>query len=303
MVKLKYFVLFLFCLLAPSSFASDILTCNFKSSCDTDETAFIYANQNFNTSSGLVLSSNVAISSYVGYSKPLCCKVNIASDETNLAKLNVSYIPTSTVCPNGFEDLMYLTSNENARVGITQNITDFSHYSHKMCVGIPTQFSKLNILVSTNDYTFAGYDCLYRISNVTNGVISDCSATFNGVSTYPNKVWAKLTENVDSLKCNEDCTSKLDGRVYSSCGSKIVSCNLVSPQCDGSIYGSYVKDSTGNYEIECSAPWTNIRNLAFTNQKVEVVSTNNKCSNIIQTKYSAMLNNELVSMMVYVCKD
>ena len=60
---------------------------------------------------------------------------------------------------------------------------------------------------------------------------------------------------------------------------------------------------SGNYEVQCSSPWTNTRNLAFTNEEVQVSSIENKCSNIIQKKYSVMLNNELVTMSVYMCGE
>ena len=202
--------------------ASDLLTCSFKtSSCSSDEVVIFYANSNFKDSSDKILSSNVAISPIIGYTKPLCCKINPSLLGQSLGQLEVNFVNKNLNCPSNSEDLMYLTSDTNSRVAIKENITNLDHFSKKMCVKVPVDFSKLNIFVSNMDYSFAGYSCLYRISNVTNGLISDCDAKFNGPNKYNQIVWAKLTENTDSLKCNSDCTSKLDGRVYEACGSKI----------------------------------------------------------------------------------
>ena len=163
-------------------------------------------------------------------------------------------------------------------------------------------FSRLNIFASSEDYSFAGYSCLYRTSNLLNGVVSSCDATFDGSKKYSTVVWAKLIENSDSLKCNSDCTSKLDGRVYSGCGAKVSTCTKVSPSCDGSVYGSWVKYDQYT-EVLCAEPWLTTRQTAFTTESIEVTSINNKCSNIIQKKYSVILNNELVTMSVYVCNE
>lgn len=287
------------------SFAAvDLLSCSFKdTTCSADESALFYANKNFNSITGKVLSSNVAISyDSTNYNKPLCCKINPSASGKDLGDLETSIIDSTTACPQTAEDLMYFTSSTNARIGFKENITNMLNYPKKMCVNLPSDFSKLNIFVSNYDYSFAGYTCLYRISNLTNGVVSSCDASFNSGNKYSQVVWAKLIENSDSLSCNSDCTSKLDGRVYEGCGAKITDCRLVSPKCDGSVYGAYVKYD-GSNEIQCSAPWTNKRNLAFTNEAIDFKSIENKCSNVIQRKYSVILNNELVTMGVYICEE
>lgn len=281
--------------------AVDLLSCNFRDNgCLSGESTLFYANKNFNDSFGRVLSSNVAINSDLNYNKFLCCKINPSVSGKDLGSLNITIVDRDSYCPSFSKDLMYFTNSSNARVGFTGNITNFSYYSKKMCISLPTDFSKLNIFVSNDDYSFAGYTCLYRTNNITNGLVSACSASFNSGNKYNTIVWAKLIENSDSLKCNSDCTSKLDGRVYEACGAKIADCRLISPKCDGSIYGAYVKYD-GSNEVQCSAPWNNKRNLAFTNENIELSSVNNKCSNVIQRKYSVMLNNELVTMSIYLC--
>ncbi len=305
----KFFMLLL--LITIFSFeafsATDLLSCGFKiNSCDTSagETTLFYANKNFNDTNGNVLSSNVALAHDSNYNRVLCCKINLSITGVNLGSLNATYIDANLNCPVSSEGLMYFTNTTNARVAFASNVTQesISNYSTKMCLSVPSEFSRLNIFASSVDYRFAGYSCLYRTSGVLNGVVSSCNASFDGSSKYSTVVWAKLIENSDSLKCNSDCTSKLDGRVYSGCGAKVSTCTKVSPSCDGSVYGSWVKFDQYT-EILCAEPWITTRQTAFTTESVEVTSVNNKCSNIIQKKYSVMLNNELVTMSVYVCNE
>lgn len=302
----KFFLIIL--LLFTFSFevysASDLLSCSFKTgSCLAEESALFYANKNFNDINGNVLSSNLAIVTDSNYNKALCCKVNQGANGVSLGNINITYVDANLNCPLNFEGLMYFTSNTNARVAFVENVTNPSIYSKKMCISVPSQFSRFNILLSKEDYSFAGYTCLYRTSNYSNSLVSSCNARFGSDSKkYSNVVWAKLIESSDSLKCNSDCTSKLDGRIYSACADKVSTCTKVSPSCDGSVYGSWVKFNS-TVDILCADPWTTVRQITFTSENVEVSSVNNKCSNIIQKKYSVMLNNELVTMSVYVCNE
>ena len=173
----KYFMLLL--LMISLSFqafsATDLLSCGFKiDSCNVSagETTLFYENKNFN------------------YNQVLCCKINPSITGVSLGSLNATYVDANLNCPINFEGLMYFTENTNARVAFASNVTveSVSNYSTKMCLSVPTEFSRLNIFASSEDYNFAGYKCLYRTSGLLNGVVSSCNATFDGSKKYSTAV-------------------------------------------------------------------------------------------------------------------
>ena len=319
MKKIILFILVLMSAFVATSAAGNVLSCSFSTSCAAESSNLIYANKNFVDSNNNILSSNVAsypTSNYVG----LCCKINAPSSYGKMA-LNVSFEDfdhVNTACDNGGQNLFFLTSKTNARVGILNyNNGLINHnfnkafYSKKVCVKLPNQFSSLDLFISNKkSYGLAGYDCLFRINNITNGHISACNSTYDSGKKYDYIVWGKLWENTNSLKCNLDCTSKLDHRVYSECGQKISNCKNVPKVCDGSLYGAWVKydsnndgviNSNDNGEIQCSSPWNITRNDIFTNESIKINTAKWNCSNIIKKQYPVIVSNQLVTMDVYMC--
>jgi len=288
-----------------------LMNCEFKTSCSGGgEVPFFYANKNFHDSNGEVLSSNVRVTnSDSNYNQILCCKIN-SSKITQSLNVAIENVDGTHKCSGGGQDLLYFTNNTNARVafykydnGNVNNLFDNSDYSKKLCLGVPDEFTNLDIKISKNINfkLLQDYNCLFMISDITNGVVSSCDASFNGADQYPYTVWGKLWENIASLKCNLDCTSKLDNRVYSACSQKIKECENVPSVCDGSLYGAWVK-SIG-YEVKCEAPWTISRKVAFTDVPIEIKADFGACPNIFKKSYRVLVNNELINMDIYVCSE
>lgn len=283
----------------------DLFTCSFDSTVGAN---ILFANKNFydHSNSNLVLDSNVATSQDSNYNRVLKCNIN--SD--TIGNIQTSYQPANSVCPNNGQDLLYLTDTTNARVGFKYLNTNLvpafnqSFYTDKLCVNLPDQFSSMDLFVSDNTkYKNAGYTCLFKTSSLVNGVVSSCDSTFGSNKQYKYTIWAKLYENLNSLKCNSDCTSVLDNRVYSSCSQKVSTCKAIPTACDGSLLNSWV-NLNNNTEVKCAAPWGElIRTNIFTNETIKVSDVNSTCSSILAKKYTVTLNNELVTMNVYVCGD
>lgn len=302
MKKYIFFGIIFICLCNFVVAGSETLQCAFKDSCDSNEAKFLYANENFlSKDEGLVLSSNIAVSQDDDYSKILCCK-------SQFGNLKVEFEDADVKCSSG-EELMYFTDDKNARVRFVNpesddELLDFnlSNYKYKTCVEKPEEFSLFDIVASEEDYTYAGYTCMYRMSALENGVISDCDATFGLNQKYKYAVWGRLWEDISSLKCNMDCTSKLDGRVYSACKTQIQACRGVPDACDGSLLGTWVQLDDG-IEVQCSPGWDNRRYEVFTNQKIDIETEEGKCENLVSKSYQVLYNNEMVNMRIYVCED
>ena len=289
-----------------SAASLNTVSCNFRNdSCETGEAALFYANKNFVSDEapiGEVLSSNIRSSLDSNYNKVLCC----GSPYGTLS----SQIETSFgTCSQGGVSPIYLTNDTNARIGLpTAKVSvayyfEESYYLDKLCLNIPDEFSSFDMIVSDSViYENAGYSCMYRVSSLENGVVSSCDATYNSGEQYPYVIWSRMWESVDSLNCNSDCTSKLDGRIYTACTSQISACREVPIGCDGALLGSWVESISGLEEVQCSAPWDISRSKVFTDEKVIVdVVEDDKCPNLISKEYSVLVNNELVTMRVYVC--
>jgi len=319
MIKKIFLLVSIILLSLTSNFAvGNILSCSFSTSCTSGSNMF-YANKNFMDTNSNILSSNIATSKDINYNYGLCCKINT---KPNLG-LNISienFNGLNSQCNNGGKNIFYLTSSTNARLGILNyndglinNNFNKNFYSKKVCVNIPDNFSNLDLVISDDlRYKNTGYECLFKTNNITNGLVSSCNATFAASKQYKYTIWGKLWENTNTLKCNVDCTSKLDGRVYSACSQKVDSCKYVPKECDGSLYGAWVKYDSNHDgiinnsdlgEIQCSAPWDIVRGNKFTNLPIRVDAVKNKCSNIIKKKYSVVLDNELVTMNVYICNN
>lgn len=308
----KLFVLFImFSLLPISSFSTgETVNCEYRiGSCLPGEINVFHVNDFFKDGSGETLSSNVATTNYVGaYSEALCCG-------SQYGDLSYSVNDFSTSCPDGGVDVLYYSAEYNARVGIapqrflipgvSSNPT-LGNYTKKLCVNVPDAFSTFDILTSNLDYSKALYTCLFKISDIENGVVSSCDATFGAANSdkYTYTVWGRMFESLASLECNSDCTSKLDGRVYSLCKEKVSTCKDVPLSCNGALVGSWVQDIFDiNQEVQCSAPWDNYRSKIFTLDKLRVDSVEGKCENLIAQKYTVLLDVEPVTMKIYICSD
>lgn len=316
MAKRFYLILLTIALLISSVYSDDnLLSCDFKQGlCAADETTLFYAHNDFYQPGEPlnILSSNVAVTHSSNYDKSLCCKIN--NDDLN-NDLSTDIENSGNSCLNNGQLLMYFTEETNSRVGFLEAINfDITQYSKQLCIKLPDAFSNFQIKVNDLNFGAIGYTCLYKTNELTNGHVSSCDATFdNGIETvsYNYTVWGKLWENLDSLKCNSDCTSKLDNRVYSACSQKISNCN-VPISCDGSLSGAWVPydangdgiiDSTETSETQCSAPWSNIRTQVFTNDVLKVETLDDKCINLVKREYSVMYENELITMNIYICED
>ncbi len=288
-------------LLASFSYAASPISCHFDSSgiCNDDEEALFYASRTFyDPVQDVILSSDIHVTSpSLAYSIPLCC-------DTLGGSIDYQSLLASQNCEAA--NITYLTSDESARSAV-RAVRDLhpSYYSHRLCIDPDKTYSEYSFAVSDNDdiYTAFGFQCLFRLSAEVNAVVSSCNATFNGGNQYPLAVWARTWYGADALDCNVDCTSKLDDRVYSDCGAKIPECRNVPLSCDGSLLGSWVPFA-GDKEFLCSPPWNVTRELAFTNEKLDVqINSTENCDNIVVKEYKVLINNEAVTMKVYVCSE
>jgi len=284
--------------------ATNSITCEFipVGTCSDGVEVFYVNNDSVSTDApaGEVLSATASMVA-APYNDVLCCK-------SPFGNLSSVFVHKDDVCPNGGEEFMYYTNITNARIGLkdieTSSPYSFnkSYYTDKMCLSVPDAFESVDIVVSDKDlYEDIGYSCMYKISSVENGQISSCDAKFNGGNQYDYTVWTRMWESKASLSCSSDCTSKLDGRVYVACSSQISVCKNVPSQCNGAILGSWVSINSFQ-EVQCSAPWNVIRSDIITNESLVVKTVDeDKCSNLINKKYSVIVDNELVTMRVYMC--
>ncbi len=255
------------------------------------------------------LSSNVALGqgllnlpySRSSYDYTLSCHSNLSALKF-YSKIIYNHTNVSdyfSLCGDD-KPVMFITDSINARVSINttnKNITT----EQVLCASVDRQFSNLDVRwhiegVDRNiDYTKIGYTCMFRTNDKINGHVSTCDSNYN------LSVWARLFEDTDFLVCDFDCTSKLDRRVYSACASKIPECRDVPTNCDGALYGSWVPYNE-THEIKCSDPWTTFRPNVFTNSDVIIESRDSNCKNIIKKEFAVLVDNEQVTMAMYVCQ-
>lgn len=271
------------------------LECQYKEGiCDVGagEKTLFYANQNLSSNVRIYHSSFPYNPSYV-YS--VCCK-------SPFGEIAFTTVEKDLSCPYGGEELMYFTDATNSRVAFDYNPL---HHDYKLCAEIPDEFSSLDILINDSiDYSLLGYTCLYRTSDVENGHVSSCDATFGLSNIYKYTVWARMWESLDTLKCSADCTSVLDGRVRVACSQKIRECEGIPLSCDGSLPGGWVTNLLNtSQEIQCSAPWDIVRNKVFTDETISVTTKTGECSNIIKNEQTVLLDNIPVSLTIYWCSD
>jgi hypothetical protein len=316
-MKKIFFLVFLLLNVMTLTFAEENLQCNWvpQGSCALNDSV-LYAhsgvfNNNPNSQPNEFMSSHVSTVGNSNYDTALCCTspLNIVDD-----RLSFYNSPTSNAqCPNTDQPLFYSTSSSNGIIGL--NYT--SNVDTVFCADLPTTAAYANfVLDNTNFYEGRGYQCVFRVSNETNGRISSCDATAGsfGLFQYDYAVWARLIEADSSLICNADCTSKLDNRVYSSCSSQIPVCNDVPDVCDGSLYGGWVAypngdiDSYGTHklQIKCEDPWSQIRTNpeyieSTADSGILVESIDGTCTDILSQEYSVLVDNIPYKMNVFIC--
>lgn len=259
--------------------------------------------------SGALISSQVDLGNAItripidgNYNEVLCC-------DPSKGILEFWY-DSNPNCGTGYS-IVHLYNETNSRVAHEDAYNPAIH-NHTICVEYTEAFSHLDLYVSNQEvfaqlYEDMGYTCLFRFSSNLNAHIGDCDSLFAPAPGTPYKysVWMRIKENVDNLKCNTDCTSKLDGRVYSECSQKIRECRGITPLCDGSLYGSWVdidKDLDGimDAELQCSDPWNLTRAKVFS-QDLVMINTTDECPNVVKETYSAMIDDQIVTMNVFIC--
>jgi len=257
------------------------------------------------------LSGNVEVNaSAIGYKYPFDIRCNAGSVESDVkfsikekTSVNVNVCGDSE---DGYEEVMYFTQTSdpsdrhvNSRVSRT---FDKDYHDRTLCADFEKPDGVMNIIWNNRDFTPNGYTCLFKTNDVENGLVSSCDAQFDGTKKYEYTVWGILLDSIDTLNCMSDCTSKLDGRVYSICRAKIRACGDVPFQCDGSLSGAWVKYNDTE-EVQCVAPWNNYRSRVFSGDTLSVETKENACDDLIKIEYPVLLNNEQVVMNIYMCGD
>ncbi len=273
------------------------ISCEFKPSCGPGEVLWFRAINYSVGSSSYVINSRVLLPSdpnYASYSSnypmALCCK-------TSVGTLSVNFVSNSSSCGSG-EDLLWVSNSVNGIISLMPT----SLYSNKICILHSTELNGLDLRWSNVDYSSSGYKCLFRISNSTNGVVSDCNAVSSIGKKYGFAVWGKVLLNLPSIKCSAECYNKIDKRVYTACGASVPSCKNVPPICDGVRYGTWVTYNS-THEIKCAPPWNIFRSTLVTETKAVPVDTTGECENIIKKSYNVIYNNQPVSLTFYFCAD
>ena len=274
-------------------------------SSNTSDIAF-YASGNIDADN--IFNSKVSLHnqtpSGVDYTKALCCRSDF--DDVKIEFKN-KLGGASCGEDNEFE-FAFLQSEYNSKLRLEPD----SNYDISICLKSDERFADLDIKIDEIDSGFdaVGYSCLYRFgsgySDATtykhNGKVSSCNTDITTYGKYPFAVFARLVQNIGSLICNNDCTSELDNRIYSACEDKIQSCSSIPLQCDGSLNGAWVNfDSTR--EVKCKKPFNEFRQKSSTNAQLLVETDSDTCENVIVKKYNVLLNQQTVSMNIYVCGD
>ncbi|MEC8221097.1 MAG: hypothetical protein VX028_03405 [Nanoarchaeota archaeon] len=319
----RIFSLILLFQIVSFAFAAENLQCEWKpqDQCAQNDTVLHVHSNVFNNAPNSqpseFMSSHVSIFGDSNYDTALCCTspLNIVED-----RLSFYGEPTSNnKCTNNDQPLFFLTNYTNGIVALNETFNSAIHNT-VICADLPTTASAVRLEIdNTSFFEQRGYQCLFRMSDDINGRVSSCAAEYSdfGITgQYPYAVWAQVIESDSTLRCNSDCTSKLDNRVYSSCALRIPSCFDVPEACDGSLYGGWVDlpttpvDVYGNYkeQINCEAPWTETRLNPLYIEPTEdssilVESVEGECQDIISQQYSVLVDNIPYKMNIYICNN
>jgi hypothetical protein len=300
---------FLFCTLSAAySIVSDPFDCKFERSNIISVPGFSTL---FSTSANLSAHFSTELTGYpsIGEGYEVRCNANnINEGKGGKVSFKIIDKPESVVvCEKAVNELMYFTDSttpENRRVSRSY---DESFHTKVLCANFAKSSGVMDLVWTDEDYSSRGYSCLFKTNDVNNGLASHCDAKFNGSKEYKYTVWGILYDSIDSLNCKADCSSKLDNRIYSICSEKLPACSNVPFDCDGSLYGSWVKylsdPTVQNTEVQCSAPWNKYRSSKFTDLPLQITTADNKCDNLIKIEYPFILDDEQIKMSIYVCSD
>jgi hypothetical protein len=295
---------FLFCTLSAAySIISVPFDCKYEKSNIPVSTGFQTL---FSTSANLSAQFSTDLTGYYDVDKGYQVRCNADNGNGEVSFIIRDKLNSDVVCGKDVNEIMYFTNStapENRRVSRSY---DENFHTKVLCANFDESDGVMHVTWNKLDLEPSGYACLFKTNDVNNGLASSCDAEFNGATKYDYSVWGILYDSIDSLNCKADCSSKLDNRIYSICSVKIKACSDVPLDCDGSLYGSWVKSNDINHpnsEIQCSAPWNNYRSSKFTNLPIKITTVDNKCDNLIKMEYPFILDDEQIKMIVYVCSD
>ena len=275
----------------------------FSSVTGQNEDIAFYSSKDLET--GSVLNAKVSIHEKVGntiYPYGLHCS-------SNIEMINISFTTsTKEECEDsGGHIFGYLESETNSKLSLQYN----SNYNITICLQPHELIEDLDLKVASVDegFSFAGYECIYRFGSGysesnANGKVSLCEADFSSFSQYsqyPFAVYAKLIKNANAILCNSDCASAIDGRIYQACALKVDQCKNIPLACDGSLKGSWVRENPTT-EVRCELPFDQRRTRAVS-KGLTVEYDKEDCKDVIVNKYSVLLNQEAVTMNIYICSN
>ena len=287
MIRIFVFLLLLFSM--SSIVYSDIadFSCVYSTdSCDTNSHRLFYGNDIMNSHTRTLISPGF-------YDYSLCC--NSADTEVIFSYANLN---DGDTCSGNKKSILYFTDNTNAHVSKDYNPL-FHNYA--LCVEIPDKSYGLvidNILTSQIN---AQQTCLFETTDRQSGHVKKCSESDELSQLYSYVV--VLYDKVDTLGCDLDCTNKLTGRLSAACSLVLPdTCSEMPLNCDGSIAGAWVKyNETSEVLCQGPKPWDTFRAITKSDENLEIESSG--CDNLIKIGYPVYINNEVVTMNVFVCED
>ena len=310
-------VLFSYSNTEPGFTENQMFKCEFipsseANSCSGDLSSIAFYAKGNQTEEGELINAFVSRDNSNGlYDKALCC--------TSDFEVNINFeFRQNSQCGASQYPFAYLSNLTNARLSTQWHE---QNYPHSVCLdpteitgGLDVQMDDSR-LPQSNDWSSAGYSCMYRMSNqhplsvinsqITpfNARVSSCDATFGSNQQYPITVFARLTPNIETTSCNPDCTSRFDGRIYASCVNQLSSCTYVPSVCDGSLVGQWTNFDEGR-EVLCQSPFNQYRAAQAVSDSIRV-STRDEgvCRDIVTQRYTVIINAEPVTMNVYICND
>lgn len=310
--KLFLFLFFWIFFSSVSVFSIETLNCDYSTNLPSPNEILFYSTD--------ILSSKVGLeNAYLSYPSSYTYTLNCFSEVGNLSFYYEdlsSYSFVGDFCSDD-EPVLVLSDEVNGLVGkVPTNQEDFDSiindgYKYILCSKAPETLTGIDVKwynpnIDSYSPDILGYTCMFKASELErNAHVAKCDQTFDGGDSYSYPVYARFFEDADSLNCNLDCTSKLDGRVYSSCGLKLNICEDVASYCDGALYGSWISpNENSSVEYKCASPWNKIsRPKVFSDTKLDVESSSTACNDVIKKEYTVVLDNEQVLMSVYICQE
>jgi hypothetical protein len=194
-------------------------------------------------------------------------------------------------CSENYENFFYLSNFVN---GIFSK--DFnSLYNYKVCI-YSTNYVTNDLILTEKDLSGLGYSCLFKAVNDTNAKVSSCEN-----EDFYKYLWMRVFSTKQLSSCTSSCKNSQDNRVYYACSQKIKECENMPIECNGALYGSWIKISSSE-ELKCAPPWTDFRTTSFSDDSVNLDTTNTNCETIIKKKIPFKYNNEIIDMVVVMCE-